>query len=242
MALMTESELLRDIESLTGPDYYPSDEVCEGLGAITLIPISSPQFGGKTTTIEAIEGMDPGFRLATSFTTRSRKPGEAPDAYHFVPHNYSVLSTIAGHALLGNYVQCTVHPNGRVYGSTVDDYHAPYSLLAPVSTEIEKLEKLPFDDIIPIYLVSHPNDYVRYIRDRVAQTGEIVGQQVLDEGISSLEWALSRGSRTKWVINSYGRQECTASEIIRIARGGEAQNPAGRKLGELLLDYLCELS
>jgi hypothetical protein len=192
--------------------------------------------------MEKVELVDDDFTIATSFTTRLRRIGEDPDAYDFLPHNANVLRQIAAGAMARDFVQCTVHPNGRIYGSVSEAYIPPFALLGPVSTEIEKLEAIPFADVIPISLVSHPDEYLDRAVRRATQTGEPIRQTDIDQAIVSLEYSLDKGDEAVWVHNREGHLLGTAYDIIGIVRDIKEPDPKLRKMGELLLDAIRELA
>jgi len=140
--------------------------------------------------------------------------------------------------MAGSLVQCTVHPNGGVYGTDFKAYRPPYSLVDPLPSEIAKLQALRFRAVKPIALIAPPADYKTYVAERFANASEYTHGKMVREGISNLEWSLDQGEKLPWVINACDQQQATADAVVRIANGEFEPDPAGRQLGEAVLKQL----
>jgi guanylate kinase len=233
--MTTKLDLIKERE----PSYTPGLHVTEELRKVTMVPLIGPFAVGKSVCMAKILEQEPDFGRVQSFTTRSRRNGEAEDEYRFLPDGEVTLDWIAEEIKRRDLVQYAVHPTtGNIYGSDLRDYAKPYSMLDALYSAVEGLRRLPFKDMKEITMVAEPNEWVARSKERLGQISTNEANKRLRESILSLEWSLEQGDSISWVCNRTNQLPETCQEVVEIVRGSIEKKSANRVVGEALLERL----
>lgn len=218
-------------------DYIPNLQIAESLSQTTLVMLIGATATGKSSLMLEAEKLDADFGMSRGFTTRPMRRGEKPEnSYEFIPHTEAGLSQILDNVKKRSLVQVAIHPvTDQVYGSEIDDYRKPFTLIDTLYLAVDNLRQLPFGSIREIGIVSQPDIWWQ----RLINRSEIVGKQDTGkrviEAIYSLEWLLAQGQDQLWLVNNEEPIDQNASKLIQIARGDLQSDPDGRKTAESLL-------
>ncbi len=219
--------------------YVPSDEVAKHLKTVTIVPIIGPFAVGKTSLISEIISRYPDFGHAQGFTTRDKRPDEDPETYRFIKENKINLNKIINDVIERNFVQIATHPvSNAVYGTSIEDYQAPFTLIAAFSSSMDDINRTGFGIVKPVGLVAPLSHWKTRIEVRKGQIDSIEYKNRLVEAKQSLTWLLDQGPNFPWLVNADGQLGKTADNLVSIVRGGAAFDHGNRKVGEQLLAYL----
>jgi len=236
--MTTKLDLIKEREI----SYTPGLHVTEELRRVTMVPLIGPFAVGKSVCMAKILEQEPDFGRVQSFTTRSRRNGEAKDEYRFLPQGEPALDWVAEEIKRRNLVQYAVHPTtGNIYGSDLRDYAKPYSMLDALYSAIEGLRRLPFKDMKEITMVAEPDEWIARSKERLGQVSDSEVVKRIRESVSSLEWSLEQGDSISWICNRTNQLPEACQEVVGIARGLVDKNPANRLIGESLLKHVRTL-
>ncbi len=241
------AETIEELSDMTGAidqlakNYSPGEKVAESLSSINRVAIIGPLAVGKTTCMLRTQELDSEFAMAGSFTTRDQREGEPEGIYRFLPHDRQTLQIIQEGLERRELVQAAVHPvTGFIYGSEVQDYPKPYTLLDTLANTVEGMRRLPFGGYHEIALVTPPEAWWSRLEHRRRNVGEEDINKRVTEARSSLEWCLDQGPEMPWVVNSDGKLDQAAQQLIDIVRGSTEPDPRNREIGTLLLKSIAE--
>ncbi len=123
--------------------------------------VSGPGGVGKGTVVDRLLELDQRLWLSRSWTTRTRRPGEAADAYTFVDRD-----TFLAHAEAGGFVEYTEFPgNGRLYGTPVFDTGPDGDVLLEIEVDGARQVKRRHPEAVVVLIVA-PSDAVQEARLR----------------------------------------------------------------------------
>ena len=223
------------------PRYEPSPEIASELDNVVMGFIIGPSAVGKNTIIDLVVANDNEFGRVQGFTTRPREERDSPDVYRFRDGGETGLKEVLNDVKDKKLVQYSIFPRtGYVYGSEPMDYAAPYVVMDPMASSVERLRLIPFGGIVEIGLAISGAEWIARMKERPMTPEQF--RDRLYEGRYSLEWLLDQ-SDVLWVCNRYGLAEGVADHVKKLIRGDATPERGVRRVGEQLLrTIMYELS
>jgi guanylate kinase len=115
-----------------------------------IVIVSGPGGVGKGTIVARLLETDPQLWLSRSWTTRPRRPHEAPDAYHFVD-----LASFQDRVAAGGFVEHTEFAgNGHLYGTPTLDPPDGLDALLEIELDGARQVKARYPEAILILVVA----------------------------------------------------------------------------------------
>ena len=112
-----------------------------------IIIVSGPGGVGKGTIVDALLQRDPSLILSRSWTTRSRRPGESPDAYVF-----SSRDDFEDHRDRGGFLEWTEFL-GNYYGTPVPDPDAVQDIVLEIEVDGAQQVKVRHPESVLIFIL-----------------------------------------------------------------------------------------
>lgn len=238
---MTNPESIRQELKRLQDAYAPQGETATRIRDISIGMIIGPTCVGKSTIIKEVTEIDPEFSNPGGFTTRELRPTDAK-SYRRLDGSRKSLSDFLERVKRGEPVQYNVYDTGHIYGSEIQDYPGPYSVLDTQYSAAANLARAGFRSAIPIAIAAHPDQYGRQLASRYPDKAAADFKVRLYEAQKSLEWCLEQGEGIPWVINRPGNAEAAAREIIGLVRGYYEPLTSARTVGERLLKRVLQLN
>jgi ribonuclease HI len=199
-------------------DYRPNDEICRQIGDKVLIMVVAPAAVGKTTVMDRAVQLNDEFARVPIFSTREPRPDDEPGMFRLSPHEDNHVAQLLDKFETRQVVQYAIHPTqGTIYGTEARDYPARYNLLATLSTVVDGLRKLPFEQTHTIGLITDSAHWQKWFNDRYPANHPERGKRAR-EAVQSLEWLLS-DQETLWLYNRPDELDETAQDLIDIVQG-----------------------
>jgi guanylate kinase len=185
-----------------------------------IVILSGPGGVGKGTIVGRLLERDRGLWLSLSWTTRPRRAGEPPDAYHFVDEE-SFLTRVEA----GGFVEWTRFPgNGQLYGTPILEMPAGRDALLEIELDGAEQVKRRYPDAVLILIVAPSReDQEQRMRERGDDEGSVARRVEVGER----EEQAGRQLADHVVVND--DVERATEEVLGILaahRGGCAATPA----------------
>lgn len=170
-----------------------------------IIVVSGPGGVGKGTVVRRLVARDPSLVLSRSWTTRSPRPGEASDAYHFVDR-----ATFEERVSSGGFLEHAEFLGDR-YGTPLPDAEGGSDLLLEIDVQgaAQVLER--FDDVLLILLVAPSVDEQR---QRLESRGDPPDQVARRVAHGEAEVAAARALGATEIVND--DLESTVDELLAV--------------------------
>jgi|GEM_PF-6633969 len=145
-----------------GDNIDHSTETKNHLRGVDIVAVTGPSAVGVTTIIR-----ESGLYKVPGFTSRPRRFDGETDL-RFFTHTKDFVDRCIDKAKAGNLVQVRLSSEGYVYGSETLDYRQGQPNVVDMkAASIRQLGRLPIRQLIPIVVVSEPDEYqARFIGDR----------------------------------------------------------------------------
>ncbi len=112
--------------------------------------VAGPGGVGKGTVVSRLLEIEPGLRLSRSWTTRSRREGEPPDAYSFVDRE-----SFVAHRDAGGFLEWTEFPgNGHLYGTPRLEEDAPGDVVLEIELDGARQVRAAHPDAVVVLVVA----------------------------------------------------------------------------------------
>jgi guanylate kinase len=218
------------------PAYHPHVAITQQLQHITVIGFVGASCMGKTTVMQALVARDPTmYGEFVTFTSRSPRPGDNTDRYHYYAHTDEGLRDLLGKIERREVVQYNVNPFSMyVYGSDVTGYSHPINVGDIFASSINDFRGAGFGRIQVFSVITNPNTWLTRFNSRFPVDSP-ERQARLQEAVASLRWSLSQGSPDhSWVINDSNPQAIakTVDDCIKRALSDPATQTAAHRLAK----------
>jgi guanylate kinase len=176
-----------------------------------IIVVSGPGGVGKGTVVRQLVGRDPRILLSRSWTTRSPRPGEDPDAYVFVDRR-----TFEERVAAGGFLE---HAEflGDLYGTPLPESVAGRDLLLEIDVQGAAQVVERYGDVLVVLLVA-PSVAVQ--RQRLENRGDAPDQVARRVAHGEAEVAAGRALGAVEIVND--DLSATVDELVAVIETARA--------------------